>query len=109
MPCSSMALMLVHSLALVASALDSMVNRLTASRALAIRPSAVIAVSNLSTMTSRSSYLRYGALCIVAIVGLPWFVCVTYTSGNITNIGIEPWYVKVYFMFFSIKYRATSK
>ena len=73
MPCSRMALMLLHSLALDASALASMVNRLTASRALAIRPSAVIAVSNLSTIAVGSSYLRYGALCVVAIVGLPWW------------------------------------
>ena len=34
-------------------------------------------------------------------------VSVAYTSGNITNIGIEPLDVKDYFMFFSINIRAT--
>ena len=45
---------------------------------------------------------------LCCMLRLPWFVCVAYTSGNITNIGIEPWYVKVYFMFFSFNIRANG-
>jgi hypothetical protein len=37
---------------------------------------------------------------------LPWFVCVACTSGNIIKIANRQPFVKGFFMFFSIKYRA---